>query len=103
MAIKQFLLLFQDAVGRYDEVVHNLKFSKDLEKTLCSLTQDVRTGLHLGLDLQLNVLSINVFLLVVEGSEEGHTVRADSEGRDRAEAFEYDAAGAVCPLQSPEA
>uniref|UniRef100_A0A4W4GN97 Caprin-1 dimerization domain-containing protein n=1 Tax=Electrophorus electricus TaxID=8005 RepID=A0A4W4GN97_ELEEL len=30
-----------DAVARYDEVVHNLKFAKDLQKTLCALTQDL--------------------------------------------------------------
>ncbi|XP_076862923.1 caprin-2 isoform X2 [Brachyhypopomus gauderio] len=30
-----------DAVGRYDEVVHNLKFAKELQKTLCALTQDL--------------------------------------------------------------
>ncbi|XP_060763895.1 caprin-2 [Neoarius graeffei] len=30
-----------DAIGRYDEAVHNLKFAKELEKTLCSLTQDL--------------------------------------------------------------
>ncbi|KAK3526378.1 hypothetical protein QTP70_025407 [Hemibagrus guttatus] len=30
-----------DAVGRYEEVVHNLTFAKDLQKTLCALTQDL--------------------------------------------------------------
>lgn len=43
IAINQFLLLFQDAVGRYEEVVHNLKFARELQTTLCALTQDVRT------------------------------------------------------------
>ncbi|XP_058263336.1 caprin-2 isoform X1 [Hemibagrus wyckioides] len=30
-----------DAVGRYEEVVHNLTFAKELQKTLCTLTQDL--------------------------------------------------------------
>ncbi|XP_072528579.1 caprin-2 isoform X2 [Salminus brasiliensis] len=30
-----------DAVGRYEEVVHNLKFARDLQTTLCALTQDL--------------------------------------------------------------
>ncbi|XP_060743426.1 caprin-2 isoform X1 [Tachysurus vachellii] len=32
-----------DAVGRYEEVVHNLTFAKELQKTLCALTQDLLT------------------------------------------------------------
>lgn len=42
------------------------------------------------------------FLLAVEGPEDRYAERAGSEGGDRAEASEYDAAGAVCPPQSPE-
>lgn len=30
-----------EAVGKYDEVVHNLKFAKELQKTIGSLTQDL--------------------------------------------------------------
>ncbi|KAF4080977.1 hypothetical protein AMELA_G00155480 [Ameiurus melas] len=30
-----------DAVGRYEEVVHNLKFARELQTTLCALTQDL--------------------------------------------------------------
>ncbi|XP_026774491.3 caprin-2 isoform X3 [Pangasianodon hypophthalmus] len=30
-----------DAVGRYEEVIHNLKFARELQKTLCDLTQDL--------------------------------------------------------------
>ncbi|KAF5901642.1 caprin-2-like isoform X2 [Clarias magur] len=30
-----------DAVGRYEEVVHNLQFAKELQKTICALTQDL--------------------------------------------------------------
>lgn len=29
-------------MGKYEEVVHNLKFAKELQKTIGSLTQDVR-------------------------------------------------------------
>ncbi|KAM9497186.1 caprin-2 isoform 2-T2 [Clarias gariepinus] len=30
-----------DAVGRYEEVAHNLQFAKELQKTICALTQDL--------------------------------------------------------------
>ncbi|KAI4888466.1 hypothetical protein NFI96_015923 [Prochilodus magdalenae] len=30
-----------DAVARYEEVIHNIKFAKELQKTLCALTQDL--------------------------------------------------------------
>lgn len=29
-------------MGKFDEVVYNLKFAKELERTLGALTQDVR-------------------------------------------------------------
>lgn len=45
LVINLSLLLLQDAVGRYEEVIHNLKFAKELHKTLHALTQDVRTAL----------------------------------------------------------
>ncbi|XP_016414197.1 caprin-2-like isoform X2 [Sinocyclocheilus rhinocerous] len=31
----------QEAVGKYDEVIHNLKFAKELQKTIGALTQDL--------------------------------------------------------------
>lgn len=43
MALNLFLLPLQDAVGRYEEVLHNLKFARELQETLHVLTQDVRT------------------------------------------------------------
>lgn len=36
------ILMCQEAVMRYEEVVYNLKFAKELQKTLSALTQDVR-------------------------------------------------------------
>lgn len=32
----------QDAVEKYDEVIHNLQFAQELHKTLGGLTQEVR-------------------------------------------------------------
>lgn len=36
------MVMLQDAVGKYEEVVHNLTFAKELQKTISALTQDVR-------------------------------------------------------------
>lgn len=48
------------------------------------------------------MFSINLFLLAVEGPEGGRAAGGGPEGRGGTEALEYDAAGAVRPLQSPE-
>lgn len=38
----EFLLIpLQEAVEKYDEVVHNLEFAKELQKTFSGLSQDV--------------------------------------------------------------
>lgn len=56
------VVILQEAVKKYEEVVHNLKFAKELQKTIGALTQDVRfmhlrsrersqAVLHVSLDL----------------------------------------------------
>lgn len=42
LSIKNVLSVpFQEAVEKYDEVVHNLEFAKELQKTFSGLSQDV--------------------------------------------------------------
>lgn len=62
-------------------MVHNLMFAKELQKTLCTLTQDVRTDPVLSFfGFPSSVFLVSTCLLAVEGSEEGHAARAGPEG-----------------------
>lgn len=39
-----YVFVFQAAVEKYDEVLHNLEFARELHKTLDGLTESVRDG-----------------------------------------------------------
>lgn len=50
-------------MGRYDEVVHNLAFVKELQNTLGALTQDVRFVRASHLKASCNPNDTDAFLL----------------------------------------